>query len=181
MSSEVADRFDAVIAALNPAMVIVTTVSGGERAGCLVGFHSQCSIEPLRYVVWLSKANRTYEVALGAELLALHVVTGTNHALAELFGGATGDEVDKFGLCAWHEGPSGLPILDEAGGHLLLRRLALIDTDNDHVGFVCEPIDGIEPEDRRLIRLTDVADVDPGHEETDRRWTRRRRSDQAPR
>ena len=30
-------------------MVVVTTAQGDERAGCLVGFHAQSSIEPPRY------------------------------------------------------------------------------------------------------------------------------------
>lgn len=30
---------------------------GRERAGCLVGFASQCSLRPVRFAVWLSEAN----------------------------------------------------------------------------------------------------------------------------
>ena len=55
-------------------LVVVTAASGDQRAGCVVGFHSQCSIEPPRYAVWLSKANRTYRVALFATHVALHVL-----------------------------------------------------------------------------------------------------------
>ena len=59
-----ADPFDSLMASLDPPMVVVTAAAGGERAGCLVGFHSQSSIEPARCCVWLSKANHTYRVAL---------------------------------------------------------------------------------------------------------------------
>ena len=45
------------------------------RAGCLVGFHSQSSIDPRQYAVWLSKANHTYPVALRSELFAVHFLT----------------------------------------------------------------------------------------------------------
>ena len=44
----VAAAFDAMIAGLDAPLVVVTTASGGERAGCLVGFHSQSGIEPRR-------------------------------------------------------------------------------------------------------------------------------------
>ena len=43
----------------------------------------------------------------------MHCVPARRAAtLAELFGGETGDEVDKFARCAWHEGPEGVPMLD---------------------------------------------------------------------
>ena len=32
--------------------------------------------------------------------------------LVELFGGETGDEIDKFERCAWRPGPGGTPLLD---------------------------------------------------------------------
>ncbi|MDH6565840.1 flavin reductase (DIM6/NTAB) family NADH-FMN oxidoreductase RutF [Streptomyces sp. SAI-117] len=87
---------DVFIDRLDPDMCVVTAAAGGERAGCLVGFASQCSMEPVRYVVWLSKANRTYRVARTASRLAVHLLTREQRALAELFGGRTGDRTDKF-------------------------------------------------------------------------------------
>jgi len=36
----------------NPPVVIVTARGREGRAGCLVGFTSQCGIEPPRYAVW---------------------------------------------------------------------------------------------------------------------------------
>ncbi len=84
------------MASLDPPMVVVTTAVAGERAGCLVGFHSQSSIDPPRYDVWLSKANHTYRVALRSTHLAVHLLTADDLAVAEHFGTLTGDEVDKF-------------------------------------------------------------------------------------
>ena len=49
--------FKDLIAQLDYPMIVVTTASAGERAGCLVGFHTQSSIDPERFAVWLSKAN----------------------------------------------------------------------------------------------------------------------------
>ena len=60
---------DAFMDRLNPEMCVVTAASGTERSGCLVGFSAQCSIEPARYAVWLSKANHTYGVARAVEVL----------------------------------------------------------------------------------------------------------------
>src|SRR5712672_2014870 len=91
---------DALTSELDYPMVIVTTVADGERSGCLVGFHSQCSIHPARWALWVSKANHTYGVALRATRLAVHFPSVDDVDLAELFGEETGDEVDKFARCA---------------------------------------------------------------------------------
>ena len=40
------EAFDDLIAAMDGAMVVVTTAAGDDVGGCLVGFHAQCSIEP---------------------------------------------------------------------------------------------------------------------------------------
>lgn len=122
-------------------MFIVTTRSDDVLAGCLVGFATQCSIDPLRFVVFLSKNNFTCRVAGEGEHLAVHVVPDTRMDLAELFGGKTGDEVDKFTRCEWHEGRHGMPLLDACPNWFVGRIIDRIDA-GDHVGLVLEPVDG---------------------------------------
>lgn len=133
--------FERIVGGLDDTVFVVTTVAGDERAGCLVGFATQASIDPSRFLVGLSVANRTFRVACGARHLAVHVLGSESAALARLFGGETGDEVDKFARCAWHVGPHGLPVLDEAvawfGGRILDRTPF-----GDHTGFLLEPEDG---------------------------------------
>ena len=46
-------------------------------------------------VVWLSKVNRTYEVACAAGFLAVHLLTPDQYELAALFGGETGDRAGQ--------------------------------------------------------------------------------------
>jgi len=82
--------FDLIVSSVDGPMIVVTTAEGGERAGCLVGFHAQSSIEPRRYTVWLSKANHTYRVALRASHIGIHFLTDGDFALAERFGTLTG-------------------------------------------------------------------------------------------
>jgi flavin reductase (DIM6/NTAB) family NADH-FMN oxidoreductase RutF len=162
------DGFDALAAALDAAVVVVTAAApaagGGERAGCLVGFHSQCSIEPRRYAVWLSKVNHTYRVALLADHVAVHPLGARDRDLAELFGGRTGDDVDKFARCDWEPGPGGVPLLaGRAGGRLVLRRTALLDVGGDHSCLVGVPV-LVEPPDRFTpLRLSVAGAVAPGH------------------
>src|SRR5215218_9524111 len=105
-------------------MFIVTACADGERSGCLVGFATQTSIDPGRFLVCLSRSNRTYRVGCAAELLGVHFVPAQEAGLAELFGGETGDEVDKFARCEWRPGPSGTPLLAACPNRFVGRVLA---------------------------------------------------------
>ena len=133
------ETFNAVVGGLEYPMFIVTARVGDERLGCLVGFATQTSIHPQRFLVCLSHTNRTYRRGRDAELLGVHCVPAGAEELAELFGGETGDDVDKFARCEWHDGPEGVPILDACENWFVgrvLRRVAA----GDHDAFLLEPI-----------------------------------------
>ncbi|HET9380189.1 MAG TPA: flavin reductase family protein [Streptomyces sp.] len=149
---------------LDPDMCVVTASSGGERAGCLVGFASQCSLDPVRFVVWLSEANRTYRVARSAEVLAVHLLAREQHGLAELFGGHTGDHEDKLAHVRLREGYGGALVLQDAEAWFV-GRVVLRAGGGDHVGFVLEPVEwgGRERGGGPLLRLTDALDIEAGH------------------
>lgn len=68
------EAFEEVVGALDYPMFVVTTSVGDRREGCLVGFASQISISPPRFLVGLSNKNRTYRLAAVAEHLAVHLV-----------------------------------------------------------------------------------------------------------
>ena len=64
----------------------------------------------------------------------------------------------------WHEGPHGLPILDDAAGWFVGEVLSRYDV-GDHVGFLLEPVEGEAPEKfDQLVTFADVRDLEPGHE-----------------
>jgi flavin reductase (DIM6/NTAB) family NADH-FMN oxidoreductase RutF len=131
--------FHKLVGGLEYPMFIVTARAGAERLGCLVAFATQTSIDPPRFAVFLSHRNRTYRHGRGAKLLGVHCVPEHAVELAELFGGETGDEVDKFERCAWHEGPGGVPILDECPNWFVGRVLWREDA-GDHDAFLLEPV-----------------------------------------
>jgi flavin reductase (DIM6/NTAB) family NADH-FMN oxidoreductase RutF len=157
------EAFDGFVAALAGALVVVTVACDDERAGCLVGFHCQCSIDPPRYAVWLSKANHTYRVALHAELLAVHLLTADDHDVAARFGGETGDAVDKFAGCAWTPGPGGVPLLDRLPRRVVGRKHTVLDDGSDHVCVVLTPLSAAGAAPFAPLRLSMVTDVEPGH------------------
>lgn len=143
-------------------MVIVTVASGGERDGCLVGYHSPVSISPRRYMVCLSGENRTYDLAIRADTLVVHHVETHQAGLARLFGEETGYEIDKFDRCEWERGPDGVPRLTDVETWWAGRIIDRIDL-GDHTGFVLEPFvvevgDELDPLDS-----SQAAAFDPGN------------------
>ncbi len=162
------DAFDAFVTRLDGALLVVTAATEDQRAGCVVGFHTQCSIDPPRYAVWLSKANFTYRVALFSTHLALHMVGADDRLLVQLFGGTSGDHTEKFALVNWAPGPGGVPLLAQCPSRIVLERLTTLDDGGDHVCFVGSPVNAELAPDGAPMRVADAADVDPGHEADER-------------
>jgi flavin reductase (DIM6/NTAB) family NADH-FMN oxidoreductase RutF len=157
------DSFASIVASTDPALIIVTAAVGKERAGCLVEFHSQSSMEPPRYCVWLSKANYTYRVALHATHLAIHFLTSADLGLAELFGTRTGDEVDKFAGLPVSIGAGRTPVLDQCPNRMVVRRTALLDEGGDHVCMVTEPVEARSDGPFRPLRISHAPHLVAGH------------------
>jgi flavin reductase (DIM6/NTAB) family NADH-FMN oxidoreductase RutF len=156
--------FTSLVGELDYPMFIVTTVAGdGERSGCLIGFATQISITPPRFLVGLSGKNHTYRVAQRAEHLAVHFVPADGEEIAELFGSETGDEVDKFARCRWEVGPGGTPVLSDVDTWFAGRVLGHVGF-GDHVGFVLEPtvVELCSDHDTFASRRTPA--IEPGHE-----------------
>lgn len=158
-----ADPFDTIMSSLDVPMAVVTTAKGDERAGCLIGFHAQSSIDPGRYCVWISKANHTYRVLLRSTHLAVHYLRRDDRELARIFGTLSGDDVDKFTLCANEIGPHGVPVLARCPNRIVARRIALLDEGGDHVCVVTEPVEARSSGPFTPLRLSDVSDLAPGH------------------
>ena len=155
-------EFHAFVAQLEYPMYVVTAVSGRERDGCLVGFTTQCSIHPPRFLVCLSVKNRTFRIAKTAPVLAVHLVGADQKDLAELFGGETADDVDKLAQWPWREGPEGVPILDGVRNVFVGRILDRIVL-GDHVGHLLEPIAGRHQPHTRELTSQEVDGIDAGH------------------
>jgi flavin reductase (DIM6/NTAB) family NADH-FMN oxidoreductase RutF len=154
--------FAELVAQLDYAMFIVTTATPAERSGCLVGFATQASIHPPRFLVGLSDKNRTFRVACDAEVLVVHCVTEDAGELAELFGGETGDDIDKFAHVQWRPGPSGAPVLAALDNWFAGRIVERIPF-GDHCGFLLEPIEGEAGGSPDSLTFHRARRIDPGH------------------
>ena len=157
-----ASTFAELTGRLDYPMLVVTTAANGERSGCLVGFSTQCSIDPARFIVCLSDKNRTTRVARAADALAVHFPPAEALELARLFGSRTSDEIDKFSRCRWHTGPLGLPIIDQCHRWFvgtILERHKL----GDHIAFILEPFEAYDGGGGKTLTFSDVKRLDPGH------------------
>jgi flavin reductase (DIM6/NTAB) family NADH-FMN oxidoreductase RutF len=160
MSTE--EDFHALVSGIDYPMFVVTAAAHGARAGCLVGFATQASIDPPRLIVLLSKANYTFRVAADSDTLAVHFLHEGNRDLATLFGEQTGDEVDKFAACAWREGPNRTPILGGTRGWVAGGIAARLDA-GDHVAHLLD-IDMARTDiSGHPLTFQAVVEMQPGH------------------
>ena len=153
--------FERLVATLDYPLYVVTAGVEGEPAGCLVGFGTQCSIHPPRFLVCISDKNRTFLLARQAATLAVHFIEERNKQIAELFGGRTGDDVNKFARVGWHF-EYGVPILDDCERWFVgavLERIAF----GDHVGFLLEPIDTEQRASSEQLSYQHARDIESGH------------------
>ena len=140
--------------------MFIATVPGD---GCLIVFATQCSIDPLRFVACLSNKNRTYRLARDSEYMAVHLVPEDRMDLAELFGGETGDDVDKLERCDWSPGPGGVPLLDGCPSWLVGKVRDRFDL-GDHDAFTLDVVEVSDARTENPLRFQQAKRIDPGHE-----------------
>lgn len=161
-SADGGNTFESLVAEIDYPMFVVTAFADGERSGCLVGFTTQASIQPRRFLVMISKANHTFGVASRAVVLVVHVLRPGDHELAERFGETTGDRVDKFDGLSVLEGPGSAPVI-EGLDWFAGRVLTTVDC-GDHVGFLLAPNDGVALRTAQgQLGFQDVKGMEPGH------------------
>ncbi|MBW3619127.1 MAG: flavin reductase family protein [Actinobacteria bacterium] len=157
------DGLTDILTELDYPMAVVTTASADERSGCLVGFMTQCSVDPPRFVVFLSDKNHTYTTALDADGLGVHFLHHDQRDLARLFGATSGDWSDKFDRCRWREGPLGVPVLEDVR-HWVVGEITERVLGGDHVGFVLRPVAARADGPFEQLSFLDVRSLDPGHD-----------------
>jgi flavin reductase (DIM6/NTAB) family NADH-FMN oxidoreductase RutF len=152
-----------LVSHLDNPMFVVTVATTHRRAGCLVGFATQCSIDPPRWYVGISKLNRTFDVAAEADLVVVHALGAANEGLARLFGEQTGDEIDKFSQCDWRPGPDGrTPVLTDCPRWFAGEIVDRFDP-GDHLGLVLAPIAAQCGDHGPQLGFQALRDLDPGH------------------
>jgi flavin reductase (DIM6/NTAB) family NADH-FMN oxidoreductase RutF len=145
------------------ALQVVTTISSaGEPSGCMVGFATQCSIDPPRFLICISKVNHTYFASLHSDAVALHLIGQDQIPLASLFAESSGDDVDKFARCRWHLGTTGAPLLADCVAWLegtVIRRWSV----GDHQALLVRPVAGGAGDQRDVLTVRHAPDFQAGH------------------
>lgn len=154
--------FSGIVLSLDGPMFIVTAAVDGERSGCLIGFGTPSSVDPQRFLACISKVNHTHPLVLRAAHVAVHVVPADREDLAELFGGETGDEVDKFLRCAWSDGPFGTTLLDGCPDRFVGAVLDRFDV-GDHTALLLDPVWAEHGSDVAPLRFGRAREIAPGH------------------
>ncbi len=158
-----ADRFAAWVRCADSAMLAVSECLGDEWDACLVGFHSQASIDPARYLVWLSTANRTYRLARRAEVLGVHLLADDQLDLARRLGARTGDvDPHKLDGVRHRRGRSGAVHLLDCPAWFAGRVLRRV-SGGDHHGFLLEPIAAADVRPVQPLRLRQAETIPAGH------------------
>jgi flavin reductase (DIM6/NTAB) family NADH-FMN oxidoreductase RutF len=154
------EGFADFVEGLNYTMFLVTTTDGTRRDGCLVGFATQTSIDPVQFLICLSRSNVTTRIAARNQYLAVHQIGPDQKALARLFGEESGEWLDKFAQCEWADGPHGVPLLAGVPAWFVARVDDILDL-GDHAGLLVVPVAAAGT---RVPGLTfsDLRDLEPG-------------------
>ncbi len=142
--------------------IVTTSSAGGEPSGCLVGFATQCSIVPPRFLICISKVNHTYFVSEHSDAVALHLIGRNQIQLAALFAETSGDSVDKFSRCQWQSGVTGAPILSDCTAWLegrIIQRWSV----GDHQALLVRPLTGGSGNHHDVLTVQTAPDFRPGH------------------
>lgn len=142
--------------------VVTSSSAAGEPSGCVVGFVTQCSIVPPRFLVCISKINHTYFTTERSNALVLHLVGRDQLDLVSLFAEETGDAVNKFRRCLWHTGVTGSPVLSGCAAWL---ECVVVDRwgVGDHQALLVRPVAGGSGEFPDVVTVQSSPDLQPGH------------------
>ena len=144
--------------------LVVATVGHRDAglSGCLVGFFTQASIDPPRFLVCISLLNHTYRVAQQSEGVAAHLLGADQVSTARLFAEESGDDTDKFARCHWRSGATGAPILNSCVAWLEGSIIGRFDL-GDHQALLMEPMGGGAGDQTGLLTYQRAPDLRPAH------------------
>jgi flavin reductase (DIM6/NTAB) family NADH-FMN oxidoreductase RutF len=153
-----------LVGATNYPLYVVTAQADDELSGCLAGFVTQCSMDPVRFLVCISKINHTFVLARRSAGLALHLLGSDQREVASLFGEQTGDVIDKFAAVQWEKGVTGAPVLSDCAAWIEGRVIDRM-SGGDHEAFLIAVVAGGGGNHSGRFMLADATDFEPGHPE----------------
>lgn len=104
-------------------LAVVTAFSDGERGAQIAVSAFAASIVPEqpRLLTEVQKRNNTHRLIEASGRFAVNLIPHEHWRWVRRFGFVSQRDGDKFNDIAWHPGPHGLPLLDDAIGTLVCR------------------------------------------------------------
>lgn len=155
-------KSEALVGATDYPLYVVTAGSADQVSGCLAGFVTQCSIEPVRFLICVSVVNHTFGVAQNSDGLALHLLGADQKDVASLFGEESGDWTEKFERLEWMPGVTGAPRLADCAAWVegpVITTLAA----GDHHAFVIDVAAGGDGPRAGRLMFSSASDLQAGH------------------
>ena len=154
------DAFEGMVGELEYPMFIVTARAGDEPLGCLVGFTTQASIDPPRFIACLSHNNRTYRLGRDARRWASTPCPPTRRIWRSCSAARPATSTDKS-RAAPGTRAEGVPVVDRCAnwfvGRVLARRTPAITTRSCSSRSPAPPATG-------RVHVPRAKRIDPGHE-----------------
>ncbi len=132
MQSVGPDDFKQAMRRFVSGVTVVTTAADGVKTGITVSAFSSLSLDPPLVLICIDKNAAAHDVIQRAGKFAVNILGADQESVSNRFASR---EEDKFGGVTWHEGTSGLPVLD---GSLANVECELHEslTGGDHTIFV---------------------------------------------
>ena len=109
------DEFRMVMGHFATGISVVTTFDGGKPAGITVNAFSSVSLDPALVMVALDRRRFITPMVAAAGRYAVSILGSNQQALSDCFAHApVSPGREDFCGAAWHAGPTGLPLIDEA-------------------------------------------------------------------
>ena len=117
--------------------VVTTLDSTGKPVGMTVNSFNSVSLDPALILWSIGRDSLSYDAFTRSERFAVHVLKGDQQNVSNLFAGRG---ADKFGQVKWHQGPGGVPQLDDCAALFHCRRRQNIDG-GDHTILLGEVLE----------------------------------------
>ena len=148
-----------VLWAMPSGLFVIGSRAGGRRNAMTANWATQVSSDPKLLAVSVEKAAFTHELIAEGRAFTLNIVDREDRAIVRKFTKPV--EVDEAASTlngfAFHDGPTGAPVLDQAVAWVDCRVQTSVDM-GDHTLFVGEIVDAgfQKPEDTPVLRMEDT-------------------------
>ncbi|WP_461031679.1 flavin reductase family protein [Streptomyces mayteni] len=124
-------------------VTVVTALFDGRPVGLAVNAFSSVSMDPPMVLACVNSSSRSHASLCDARHLGISILSHAQSAVAATFATSGGD---KFGGIAWHRGPHGAPVLDQASAAFEVEVVSRVEAGTHSVFF--GRVVGVETSDR---------------------------------